>query len=635
VASLNTSSSRFASYRSLFILGIVWTLLILASFVWNTFIDRHAVEEEALYLARAIHEEDIQFRHWNASNGGVYVPVSEVTRPNPYLAHVPTRDIAMPDGQLLTLVNPSYMTRQIYELKDEADLEVRGHLTSLRPLRPENAPDEWEVRALLEFQTEGATEVSSIETMEDGRQYLRMMRPMTAESECLKCHGDQGYDEGDIRGGMSVSVLMSPRIDRLHEHLAVLSVGHGLFWLLGIGGIVIAGMRQKRHEDARTRLLKQLRQSQKLESIGQLAGGVAHDFNNYLTAIRGFNDLALTELTPDSPARKDIEESRKAADRAAAMTRQLLIFSRREAIDPRPVDLNGLITDLLKMLERIIGDQFRVSCGLSEGLWAVSADAAQMEQVLVNLAVNARDAMSDGGEIRLATGNVTVDRQYAAGHPGARTGDHVRLTVEDSGAGMDAETLAHVFEPFYSTKPAGKGTGLGLAVVYGIVSQHDGWLEVESSPGQGSAFSVFLPAITDKERRDADEMDPFAGLRGHGERVLLVEDEDDVRKIAGEILTRNGYEVVAAASAEEGLELYREHKGDFRVVFSDVMLPGEGGITLVGRLLEEDPGLAVLLASGYSDAEDEEVIATKGYAFLNKPYSPGDVLKTFSRLLKG
>lgn len=384
----------------------------------------------------------------------------------------------------------------------------------------------------------------------------------------------------------------------------------------------------------RQRLEEQLRQSQKLESVGRLAGGVAHDFNNYLTSIQGYIDLVLMALPDDSPIRQELLESRTSCERAADVTRQLLLFSRRETTHLKPANLNTVIVKLLKMLRSLIGERYSLVTHLDDHPWRISADTPQIEQVIMNLTVNARDAMPEGGEITISTTNFSIDEEFASADPGSRPGEFVRLSIRDTGTGMDTETLSHIFEPFFSTKGASRGTGLGLSVVYGIVSQHEGWIEVKSTPGSGTTCDVFLPAVLSGESIDETETLARENLQGQGEKILLVEDDDAVRSLAGKMLDQNCYTVVAAASAEEALRIFEESGGDFHLVFSDVILPRESGVELVDRLLEQKPGLKVLLASGYSDVTWQKEIGERGYAFLQKPYSLQCVLRTLSELLR-
>lgn len=376
----------------------------------------------------------------------------------------------------------------------------------------------------------------------------------------------------------------------------------------------------------------QLIQAQRMESIGRLAGGVAHDFNNYLTAILGYIDLAAMEAPAGSPGAEELAEARVIIDSAANLARQLLLFSRRETADLKAVDINQTIGDMQKMLGRLIGEQYTITVDLEEGANTISADIRMLEQVIMNLAINARDAMPGGGPVTISTRNVTVapDARQPAGRP---DGDYLRLSVKDAGTGMDAETLSHIFEPFYSTKRKEKGTGLGLSVVYGIVSQHDGWIDVESTPGKGTTFSIFLPAVFMAPVKTAASHPGVDELRGNGEKVLLVEDDETIRKLAGRMLSENGYEVLAFPDAERALAAFEAQGGEVDLVFTDVVLPGADGIWLADRLREKKPDLGVLLSTGYSRETDWRKIQVKGYRLLRKPYAIPDLMRAVWEIL--
>ncbi|RJQ42548.1 MAG: PAS domain S-box protein [Gaiellales bacterium] len=391
-------------------------------------------------------------------------------------------------------------------------------------------------------------------------------------------------------------------------------------------GMVVAYRGIIRDVTEQRRLSEQLVQAQKMESVGHLAGGVAHDFNNLLTVIRGYVDLAISDIPGDSEAREELKQARKAADRAAELTRQMLLFSRREPMDISVVDLNASIIELLNMLNRLIGEGFRITTSFGERLGLVAVDVTYIEQVIMNLVVNARDAMPAGGEITISTRNARVDREYCHEHAEAYPGDFVRLSISDEGEGIDAETRQRIFEPFFSTKEVGKGTGLGLSVVYGIISQLGGWIEVDSVPGDGSVFHIYLPLAD--VRQDVPGADGWqAGVPdGHDERVLLIEDEQGVREVAGKILTEHGYRVVTVADADEAEEVFRDGSGEFDLVFSDVVLPGGDGLSLAEDLRSERPGLRVLLASGYVDDDVLRDIKQHDIPFIQKPYTMDQLL---------
>jgi len=383
---------------------------------------------------------------------------------------------------------------------------------------------------------------------------------------------------------------------------------------------------------------QQLLQAQKMEAVGQLAGGVAHDFNNMLTTIQGYADLTLTSLPEDSPLRENILQILQAAARAASLTRQLLLFSRKHPMNKVPTDLNRQVKELKKMLERLIGEDVTVELDLAEGLWTIEADPGNMDQVITNLAVNARDAMPQGGILTIKTENVVIDEAHCQQYSYARPGRFVCLTVSDTGVGMDEHVLTHLFEPFFTTKGPGKGTGLGLSVVYGIVKSHKGWINVKSRVGQGSVFKIYLPALAyEAESIDSDYTSvQLDHLHGHGERVLLVEDEPAVREITERILIENGYVVYACSTVAEASEVFKRQKGRFDLVLSDVVLPDGNGVELVFQLLEQRPSLAGLLISGYTFSQSEwEYIRQKGLTLLQKPCKIVDLLKHVYQSIKG
>jgi len=369
------------------------------------------------------------------------------------------------------------------------------------------------------------------------------------------------------------------------------------------------------------RLEGQLRQAQKMEAIGQLAGGVAHDFNNLLTAIMGHGSLALEDLAEHHPVRENVTEILKAGERAAGLTRQLLAFSRRQVMQPEVVGVHAVIRNVEKLLERLIGEQIQIVLDLAASQDAVKVDPGQLEQVLVNLAVNARDAMPNGGTLTLSTSSVRLDDTYARQHPAVSPGDFVMITVTDTGTGMDAETQARLFEPFFTTKPAGEGTGLGLATVYGIVKQSGGFIYVYSEPGHGTTFKVYLPTTHEKPSTVQAPIQP-AHSRGT-ETILVVEDNPHVKEIACRVLAQLGYQVLAASSGEEALAVLGAARARVDLVISDVIMPGMTGPELCRQLAQQYPALKVLFTSGYSDdAVMRHGVLEPGTMFIEKPYPP-------------
>ena len=378
---------------------------------------------------------------------------------------------------------------------------------------------------------------------------------------------------------------------------------------------------RKQSEESRTQLEAQLRQSQKMEAVGRLAGGVAHDFNNLLTVIRGRAELLLRRLAVDDPNRRHAALVEQSAERAAALTQQLLAFSRKQVLQPKVLDLNALLAGIEQMLRRLIGEDVDVVVKPAPALSAVEADPSQLEQVLMNLVVNARDAMPQGGRLTLETANIELDETYVHWHPGARPGAYVMLAVSDSGIGMDAETQARLFEPFFTTKGPGKGTGLGLATVYGIVKQSGGSIWVYSELGWGTTFKIYLPRARGGAQ-DAEAIRVAAAPIRSSETVLLVEDEEAVRHFAREVLQLHGYTVLEARHPGEALRLGSEHRGPIHLMITDVVMPQMSGREVANRLAPRRPEMRVLYMSGYTDeAIVHHGVLDAGTAFLQKPFS--------------
>lgn len=373
----------------------------------------------------------------------------------------------------------------------------------------------------------------------------------------------------------------------------------------------------------RRQLEEQLRQAQKMEGIGQLAGGVAHDFNNLLTVINGYSDLLLNRLPEHHPMREDVDEIRKAGERARSLTRQLLAFSRKQILEPRVLDLNLLVTEAEKMLKRLIGEDIELVKVLDPRLGRMKADQGQIEQVILNLAVNSRDAMPRGGRLTLETSNVELDENYARAHLAVRPGPYLMLAVSDSGCGMDKETQARLFEPFFTTKGPGKGTGLGLATVYGIVKQSGGSIWVYSEPGKGTTFKTYFPQVEEETPTRARRKAPPPTREG-SETILLAEDENTVRRFTRQVLEMNGYTVLEACHGVEALEVCERHKGPIHLMVTDVVMPKMSGRELAERLARLRPEMKVLYLSGYTtNAIVHHGVLDSDAAFLQKPFTPG------------
>jgi two-component system cell cycle sensor histidine kinase/response regulator CckA len=363
-----------------------------------------------------------------------------------------------------------------------------------------------------------------------------------------------------------------------------------------------------------------------MEAVGRLAGGIAHDFNNLLTTVLGYSDMALNELGEDDPIRSEILEIRKAGERAANLTRQLLAFSRKQVFEPRTVDLNALIAESTRMLARLIGEHIHLITQLDPSLGSVRADPGQVEQVIANLVVNARDAMPEGGTLTIRTRNADVEVSGSREHFGVAPGRYVVILVTDTGVGIDSETQKRIFEPFFTTKEKPQGTGLGLATVYGIVSQSGGEIFVASEPGRGAAFAVYLPRV------DGGVPAPVAAARsapaGGSETILLVEDESAVRDLTRRCLEKSGYNVLQAASAEEALDVVGRHPGEIHLLLTDVIMPGASGPELARQLSSRRANLEILFVSGYTDETmTSQQILQPGASFLQKPFTPDSLAR--------
>jgi two-component system, cell cycle sensor histidine kinase and response regulator CckA len=415
-------------------------------------------------------------------------------------------------------------------------------------------------------------------------------------------------------------------------HRVPLEVSSRLIWrdgkAVGVQGIA-------RDLTDRNTLEAQLRQSQKMEAIGRLAGGVAHDFNNMLMAIRGYSELIHQDLPPGDPIRVQLQEIISAADRATSLTRQLLAFGRKQVLRFRVIDLNAVLGNIERMLQRIIGEDIELVTRTGATQATINADPGQIEQVIINLAINARDAMPRGGRLLLEGGITDLTASHARSHLGARPGPHVMLTVSDTGTGMNPETLSHLFEPFYTTKEVGKGTGLGLSTVYGIVQQSGGHISVTSSPGVGTTFRLYFPHIVEQVEPESAR-ETRSEIVGGTETILLVEDEASVRHLVKQVLRRKGYNLLEAQHGGEALLICERHERDIHLMITDIVMPQMSGRELVARLRSIRPALKVVYMSGYTD--DSVVrhgVSEAGIAFLQKPFTPDVLLSKVRRVLDG
>jgi signal transduction histidine kinase/FixJ family two-component response regulator len=436
-----------------------------------------------------------------------------------------------------------------------------------------------------------------------------------------------------VLAGGTLIYLISKAFTRplagLLEGVHALQMGDFAYPLEARGGDELAevtrafdGMRGtlQQNEAQREQLEEQLRQSQKMEALGRLAGGVAHDFNNLLTVIKGHSELMIDRMKPTDGVYGSAQQIMKTADRAASLTRQLLAFSRMQVLQPRILDLNALVADMSKLLRRLVREDIEFNFRMGDSLGRVKADPGQIEQVLLNLTVNASDAMPQGGKLTIETQKLKVDAKYAGARPPLKPGHYVQLVVTDTGHGMDAATMSRIFEPFFTTKESGKGTGLGLATVYGVVRQSGGFIWVESSPGNGARFEIYLPRAVEKEETVADERE--SGRSRHGsETILVVEDEDEVRALTSEFLGSAGYSVLTAKDGVEALEVAERLGNSIQLLLTDIVMPKMRGTELAQKLKESFPKLRVVYMSGYLEQDTCSGEILEKAMFLQKPFS--------------
>ncbi len=402
-------------------------------------------------------------------------------------------------------------------------------------------------------------------------------------------------------------------------------------------GKLISLLGVSRNITERKKLQEQVGQMQKMDSIGQLAGGIAHDFNNLLTVISGHADLVIGDLKKGDPMIDDISEIQKAAKRAAILTRQILAYSRKQMLSPEVFNLNYTILDIYKFLGRLLGENISIEVAYQEGIWNIYADEDQIRKTIVNLATNARDAMSGGGKLKIETTNRFISEYDIINMHDATAGRHVCISITDEGSGMEQNELLKIFDPFYTTKDIGMGTGLGLSMAYGTIKQHGGWIDVDSKIDKGTTFEIYLPAINQKEEVDEDESLEFSvELFGQGKKILIVEDEDSVRDLLYRAMKRCGFDIKRAESISEARRIFEKEKGEFDIVLSDVLLPDKDvtGCDLALELQQQNPNLKVALISGYVDVKSRwPQIRESGFRFLNKPFQIGELIEFVRKVL--
>ena len=392
---------------------------------------------------------------------------------------------------------------------------------------------------------------------------------------------------------------------------------------------------QRNAEAENRRLQSELMHVQKMDAIGMLAGGIAHDFNNLITAIQGSAEMAMMDVEPDSGTHEDLRQIQLASERAANLTRQLLLFSRKHPMQRTVQPLNTIIEDLLTMLHRLVGEPIAMNMNLADDLWPAQLDRGTIEQAIVNLVVNARHAMPEGGRITLSTSNVPAIQMQKRQNGTSPPVDAVCMVIEDTGVGMKEETLKHIFEPFYTTRKGQGGTGLGLSVVHGIVKQHEGWLNVRSQPGSGTCFELYFPAQPELQAHLSENVQALQPAEGHGECILVVEDDASVRRFTVGALKRYGYKIIEAENADRARVLFEEHIGHVHLLLSDLVLPDYSGLDLAQSLMQADTQLKCILGSGYFDREaDENASADAAIHFLRKPYDLNTLLQAVQQVLR-
>lgn len=855
-----------ASRKIMALTGLIFTAFVFVSLAYETKRIHEHMTDKALLEARTIFELNIAYRKWSAGYGGVYIPITKNNQPNPHLSMHPKRDLVAADGTRLTLVNPAMMSRQVNDiLSSSSALPLIIRVTSLKYINFSNAPDDWEIQALRSFEA-GSSEVNEMATIHD-QPYMRLIKPFITDQGCLDCHAAQGYQLGDIRGGLSLGVPMKPFLESAARERKKIVLSHLLVWLIGMAGIgglgfllqkadrntskereftetainsirgtfvvlddkgryvrwnkaaeeawgltaddlkgrdflpaihpddrpymaakigemlekgfaeaevrrLVHGSEEPRnyifsgrkmvvegksylvgtglditerknmeekvraasaewtttfdaindciiildrecrivtcnaatvklvnrpmeqligrhcwelmHEGRRpaacpvTRLLAgktretavmevlgktclitadplldgagnvqkivhtisditqqrkleaELHQAQKMEAVGALAGGVAHDFNNILSAIIGFASLLRQKTPTGDPLRQYVEPILLSAERATALTRTLLSFSRKEKAELKPVDVNQVICGFQKILTRLIGEDIEFAVHVFPGTLTVEADKGQLEQVLMNFVTNAKDAMPKGGRLAISTEEVVLEGRYGD----MRSGSYAIIAVSDTGIGMDKATQEHIFEPFYTTKEPGKGTGLGLAIVYGIIRKHNGSIHVYSEKGLGTTFKILLPLMDSAPAEDRDLKEQRALPMGT-ETILLAEDDVSARNVAKILLEENGYTVLEAEDGEAALALFGENRDRIHLLLADLIMPKKNGRELYEEIRKIRPGIKAVFMSGYtSEVLAQKGILEEGMSLISKPLTPSELFGKVRKALK-
>lgn len=641
VSSDKSLLKKITLVRIVAIVSIAFWTFLLSFFFYNNYHNMKAwtvklAETEAL----ASYNKDVIYRRWAASHGGVYVPPTEKTPPNPHLKHVPHRDITTTDGKKLTLVNPAYMTRQVHEL-GKSQYNFKGHITSLDPIRPANKPDPWEEKSIKMFKA-GKDKNLELVTNDSGEEVLRFMKPLKVEKGCLRCHGYNNLKVGDVRGGISVEVPLEPFNKEISKHSLHELRLFLLIWFFGVIGIIVISRIYVKSLKAvysnnvkQIALEKQLQQSQKMDAVGQLAGGIAHDFNNLLGIIIGFSEISLEKIDKENPIYRYLNNIMNTGKRAQLLVKQINIFSRQKELNLEILDINNVIVDFTKLLKRTLGDKVQIEFKKGEDPLKCNGDRTQIEQIIMNLCVNARDAMPMGGKISIETDRKQMDKAFCEKNTWAKIGDYVVMIISDTGIGMNNDTLSRIFEPFYSTKDVGKGTGLGLSVVYGIVNKHNGLINVYSVPEHGTIFSVYLPFANSEFINNRDELDEKT-IQDETRKgtILIAEDETLLREILANILKSAGYNVLITENGEDAISKFKENHEAVDLLIFDIMMPVMGGVDAYKKIRKVKNDIPVLFASGYSSNDiNHETAGIEECNIIWKPFGREELLNKIDSIL--
>jgi PAS domain S-box-containing protein len=725
--------------RYLLALLLVWSFLVTVSAIWNLHENYRSNYDKALIEAETISQHNLAYRRWNSMHDGVYAKVRGINRPNPYIIR-PDRDIIAVDGTRLTMINPFQMTKQAYDLlkHQSPELAVLNRTVSLDPLNPDNNPDPREVKALQGFE-DGKGPLSEITTI-GGASYMRLMSPYVTEKRCLPCHQHQGYEVGDIRGGMSIAVPMQPYYESAVSARKIIMATHAILWLLGAVTIFLffVGIRNYKiaikekeekfrivsefaynfeywisnkkqlafispsceritgysrndfernkhlmfdmihpddkkmwethlvdfeepaHSDLEYRIIakdgqthwlshtcspiyvdgqflgrrgsnrditdnkrlkEELLQARKIEELGHFAAGVAHDFNNVLASIATFSHLMMDVIREeDSLLYEHINHIIIAAKLGQNMTSNLLMFGRRRSSNLQDCNLNEIIGNIESVIRSLLTKEINCQIALTDAKPPIKADPHQIEQVLINLVTNARDAMPEGGDLFIATQRISLHQGRAGKFRNIPAGNYMLLSVSDTGSGIAEENLTTIFKPFFSTKASHKGTGLGLAILDNIIKQHNGFIDIDTVLQQGTTFQVYLPLQGDGDNGAADRVGSEQEIDQKKKTLLLVDDDWLLRKSLQLFLQKSGKSVLTAADGDEAIRVYKEHKGKIDLVILDVVMPKKKGRQVYDILKQENPQVKALFISGSTEAIlKEEKILENGLNFLAKP----------------